>query len=65
MEVKRAVKMEVKRSVDSVGRLVLPHDYRNKLGIVERSVLNISLDGDKLIVEKSEIKVCEHCGSKY
>ena len=50
------------RKVDELGRIVLPIELRNKLGIVEKDPLEIYVDGSSIILKKSEPN-CIFCGS--
>ena len=43
------------RKVDDLGRIVLPKEQRNQLGINEGTALSISAEGDKLT-----LKIAEH-----
>ena len=39
------------RNIDNLGRLVIPKNFREKLGIVaNKTSLKISLDGDKIVI---------------
>lgn len=40
------------RKIDSLGRIVLPKEIRNSMGIVEGSALSIMLENGKIILEK-------------
>lgn len=54
--------MTIKRKVDELGRIVLPADYREALGLTSRSGVEITLDGDKIILT-AEKPMCKLCGS--
>jgi len=62
--------MTTKRKIDELGRIVLPADYREALGLTSRSGVEITLDGDRIILtaEKPMCKLCgtgEHIHSDY
>lgn len=48
------------RHIDELGRIVLPKELRNTLGINIKDSLEISLDGDIVIIEKYK-QVCAIC----
>ena len=50
------------RKVDELGRVVLPKEIRNVLGIEPKTPLEIFIDGDKLVLKKYE-PFCIFCGS--
>jgi len=50
------------RSVDELGRIVLPTELRKRLGISECDKMDISVDGDKIIMQKS-VPSCVVCDS--
>ncbi len=50
------------RTIDSVGRIVIPMDLRKALDIHEWDELRIYRDHDHIIVEKNN-PVCIFCGS--
>ena len=50
------------RPVDGLGRIVLPIEIRRNLDIQERDQLEIYLEGDRIILCKSE-SACIFCGS--
>ena len=50
------------RPIDALGRLVLPIEIRNVLGIKSRDPLEIFTDGDKIILKKYQ-PACVFCGS--
>lgn len=53
----------VLRSVDELGRIVIPISMRNTLGISEREKLEISLEGSRIVIQKYEPS-CVFCGSE-
>ncbi len=50
------------RMVDSVGRIVLPAEIREKFGIKEGGELEIYVDSSSIILKKYE-PTCIFCGS--
>ena len=50
------------RKVDELGRIVLPIELRNKLGIAEKDPLEIYVDGSSIILKKYEPN-CIFCGN--
>lgn len=52
----------VVRKVDELGRIVIPIELRNKLGIVEKDPLEIYVDGSNIVLKKFETN-CVFCGS--
>lgn len=40
------------RSVDGVGRLVIPVEMRSRLGLTEGSEVEFQLDGQRIIIQK-------------
>ena len=50
------------RNVDSLGRLVLPMELRNKLGIKEKDSIEILVDGSSIILKKYNPN-CVFCGN--
>lgn len=50
----------VVRPIDALGRLVLPIEIRNVLGIKSRDPLEIFTDGDKIILKKYQ-PTCIFC----
>jgi transcriptional pleiotropic regulator of transition state genes len=50
------------RKIDHLGRIVLPSELRRLFGIQEGDYLEISVDGDKILLNKIEER-CTFCGS--
>lgn len=50
------------RPVDDLGRVVIPQEIRKSLNISAKDRLYISMDGEKIILQKN-IKACAICGS--
>ena len=51
----------ISRRVDSMGRVVIPQEMRDKLGISHDTLMDISLKGNKIELKKSELS-CAVCG---
>lgn len=51
------------RKVDELGRVVLPVEMRRTLGIEERDPLEISLEGENIVLRKVQC-VCIFCNSE-
>jgi len=49
------------RRIDDLGRIVLPMELRRTLGIRVKDPLSISVDGERIILEKSHAN-CAICG---
>ena len=52
----------ISRKVDELGRIVLPMELRNKLGISEKDPLEIFIDGSSIVLKKLN-SCCTFCGS--
>ena len=50
------------RHIDELGRIVVPKELRKKLGIAACDPVEISSDGEKIILTKYS-PVCHFCGS--
>ena len=50
------------RNIDELGRLVVPKELRNKLGIAKNDPVEIYVEGEKIIIMKY-LPVCHFCGS--
>lgn len=50
------------RKIDGLGRLVIPMEIRNKLGIHDNDPLEIHAEGSTIVVKKYEPD-CTFCGS--
>lgn len=48
--------MSVVRRIDSLGRIVIPSEFRNQLGIKSNDSISIELTNRKLIIEKVAIE---------
>lgn len=53
----------VVRKIDELGRIVLPSEIRRVFGIHEGDELDISVDGERVILEKRQ-DVCLFCSSQ-
>lgn len=51
------------RRVDDLGRIVIPKAIRDRFGIKERDALTVSLDGDRIVLQRPEGS-CKVCGSQ-
>ena len=51
------------RKVDELGRVVLPVEMRRTLGIEERDPMEISMEGEMIILRKVQ-STCVFCGGK-
>ena len=51
----------VSRTIDSLGRVVVPVEFRRALEISREDVLEISLDGRQIVITKVE-RSCTFCG---
>ena len=52
----------IEKHIDSLGRIVLPMKYRNKLGMKNKSKVSLSLEGNSIIITPIT-KRCALCGS--
>ena len=50
------------RKIDPLGRIVLPMELRNKLGVKEKDPIEILVDGSSIILKKYNPN-CVFCGS--
>src|ERR671917_2905888 len=53
----------VVRKIDELGRIVLPSELRRVFGIREGDELEISVDGERVILQKRQ-DVCLFCGGE-
>ena len=51
------------RKVDKLGRVVIPKELRNTLGIAERDPLEIYVEGSRIILQKYETS-CVFCSER-
>lgn len=51
------------RSIDELGRIVIPKEMRKKLDITTETPLEIHLEGDAIVMKK-DTTVCVFCGSE-
>ena len=56
------VSLGVERNIDSLGRIVLPKEMRNKLQFKENQAVNIKLFENYIQIQKSKVTCC-FCGS--
>ena len=52
----------VTRKVDQLGRVVLPVELRRTLGLREGDLVEVALDGTRIVLTKVETR-CIFCGS--
>lgn len=50
------------RHIDDLGRIVIPMELRRTLGIHVKDPISISVDGDRIVLEKYHDR-CAICGS--
>ena len=50
------------RNIDELGRIVVPKEIRNRLGIAKNDPVDIFVDGDSIILKKYA-PLCHFCGS--
>ena len=53
----------VVRKIDELGRIVLPSELRRVFGIREGDELEISVDGERIILQK-RLDLCLFCGAE-
>ncbi len=51
----------ISRKIDELGRIVIPMELRNKLGISEKDSLDIFVDGSSIVLKKAN-STCTFCG---
>lgn len=51
----------ISRRLDKLGRVVIPQEMRTKLNVTHNTLLDINLEGDKIIISKSG-ESCTLCG---
>jgi transcriptional pleiotropic regulator of transition state genes len=52
----------IPRTIDRLGRIVVPVEFRRALGISDHDLVEISLEGDRIVMVKLE-RVCTFCGA--
>lgn len=52
----------IRRKVDDLGRVVIPSSIRKALGIHEGDLVEIQMDGDRVVLHVPE-ESCTFCGS--
>ncbi len=50
------------RSIDELGRIVLPMELRKTMNINSKDKIEIYVDGDSIVLRKHQV-VCTFCGS--
>ena len=53
--------MSVRRRLDDLGRIVMPIEYRKVLGIKNKDEIDITLEGNRVVLQKPGL-TCVHCG---
>ncbi len=53
----------VNRKLDELGRVVLPRDYREALGLTPQTPLTMDLAGDTIVIKKRTL-TCALCGAE-
>lgn len=53
----------VRKTIDDLGRIVLPKEIRKSLGLGIRSAVDLYVDGEKLIITKIKNE-CIFCNSR-
>lgn len=53
----------ITRFVDNIGRLVLPKEFRDKLGFSSKTKVFLSEENGKIIITVAE-RMCKLCGTK-
>lgn len=51
----------IQRKIDELGRVVLPMEMRKALTMVEKSTVNIRIEGNKITLERVDCH-CQICG---
>ena len=51
------------RKTDELGRIVIPKEMRENLGITENTQIDISLKDNKIILEKYSSQTCKKCSA--
>lgn len=52
----------IRRKVDDLGRVVIPSTIRKALGLAEGDEVEISLDGERVVLERAQRR-CAFCGA--
>ena len=52
----------IQRKLDELGRVLIPEEMTRKLGISSKTLLNIHLDGERIIIKKTGDS-CLFCGN--
>lgn len=51
-----------KSEIDGNGRLVIPKVYRSAIGVTNNSAVEVTLEGDKIVIRKSsDADLCAFC----
>jgi transcriptional pleiotropic regulator of transition state genes len=52
----------IPRTIDRLGRIVVPVEFRRAVGIGDHDLVEISLEGDRIVMVKLE-RMCTFCGA--
>jgi transcriptional pleiotropic regulator of transition state genes len=52
----------VPRTIDRLGRVVVPVEFRRALGLADGDLVEISLEADRVVIAKSP-RTCVFCGA--
>ena len=63
LEKKEEIVFMVNRKIDELGRVVIPRDYREALGLTPQTPLTMDLVGDTIVVKKRTL-TCALCGKE-
>ena len=53
----------MKRKIDESKRVVIPIEFREKLGITSKSKVDIYVEGDSVVIANSD-EICQFCKNK-
>ena len=57
----RGARTGIVRRIDELGRIVIPIEIRKRLGLAEKDPVEISVDGETILLSKPQ-SVCVFCG---
>lgn len=52
----------VVRTIDDAGRIAIPKEFRNSMGVLDGDKMEMTIDGDRVIVTRYS-ESCVYCGS--
>ena len=61
MSMNKIKKLGISRKIDDLGRISIPVEIRKTLGLEKSGILEFSIDGNKIILEKFDSS-CSFCG---